>query len=100
MNVVGVAQPIEADGWRLCARPDCGAHFKPDVSTRFYCSTPCAVIVFGRRRGLPVNGTVPLTPRRHAQRQLRRRIDQGRLASIRHELITLLAARGALTPLG
>jgi hypothetical protein len=73
------------DGYRECARPGCGAAFKPkslnakdeDV-TEYYCSSDCAIHEFYRKRGL---GPVPTkvisgaeSSARHAMKTERQRV--------------------------
>jgi hypothetical protein len=73
------------DGFRECARPGCGAAFKPkslnakdeDV-TEYYCSSDCAIHEFYRKRGL---GPVPTkvisgaeSSARHAMKTERQRV--------------------------
>lgn len=42
---------VDYDDWRECHNPACGAHFKPDVPTRWHCSSECAAVCLALRRG-------------------------------------------------
>lgn len=43
---------LDEDGYRECARPECGSRFKPPQLSRAYCSDECAILAFGKRHGL------------------------------------------------
>jgi hypothetical protein len=44
--------PTDEDGWRECAREDCGSRFKPDMPSRCFCCDECATIMFYREHGM------------------------------------------------
>lgn len=44
--------PLDDDGYRKCARPECSANFKPSQLSRAFCSDECAILAFGKRHGL------------------------------------------------
>jgi hypothetical protein len=47
--------PLDEDGWRVCARMDCGLKFKPDTVSRAFCSEACAAISFYRDHGMALH---------------------------------------------
>lgn len=44
--------PLDEDGWRECARADCGQKFAPEPLSRVFCSDECAQINFYREHGM------------------------------------------------
>lgn len=76
------------DGYRECARPGCGASFKPrsvnpkdDDATEYYCSSDCAIHEFYRKRGLGsvpekvVSGASTSSNRAHREEKQRKRAE-------------------------
>jgi hypothetical protein len=76
------------DGYRECARPDCGASFKPrsintkeDDATEYYCSSDCAIHEFYRKRNLGavpekiVSGASSSSNRAHREEKKRKRAE-------------------------
>jgi hypothetical protein len=76
------------DGYRDCARPDCGASFKPrsinpkeDDATEYYCSSDCAIHEFYRKRHLGavpekiVSGASSSSNRAHREEKKRKRAE-------------------------
>ena len=76
------------DGYRACARPDCGASFKPrsintkeDDATEYYCSSDCAIHEFYRKRNLGavpekiVSGASSSSNRAHREEKKRKRAE-------------------------
>lgn len=70
MTVKRPMPPIDDDGWRECAREDCGARFKPDMPSRCFCSDACAAIMFYREHGMHAKAALMAaeTPTHEAKR--------------------------------
>lgn len=75
------------DGFRVCARPDCGSSFKPKSTritdtdaTEYYCSSDCAIHEFYRKRNLGpvpekiVSGASIASNRAHREEKKRERV--------------------------
>lgn len=85
------------DGYRECARPDCGASFKPkslnpkdDDVTEYYCSSDCAISEFYRKRNLGpvpekiVSGAATASSRAHREEKKRERVVKNAEAETKH----------------
>jgi hypothetical protein len=78
ITVVVTPKPIDDEGWRVCARVECEARFRPDLPTRYFCSGACASLALFARLAMPepaapeTNGDdepTPVLPRERVDRE-------------------------------